>query len=146
MNLGVIINPTTLRQWIIVWSTVIKGGSRTGAPGAPLPLWKKGTCFFWKFSLNIRKYFDFSQHAVFTLCILFTTFLTKTYVWRGIKANLRSKNFTAPRPRFEIPGSAPGNLQVGKKGGGCLINMMNISLFFSLFSRNLNNCQKLHYR
>ena len=25
-----------------------------------------------------RKYFDFSQHTVFTICILFTTLLTKT--------------------------------------------------------------------
>ena len=28
--------------------------------------------------LCIRKYFDFSQHVVFTICILFTTLLTKT--------------------------------------------------------------------
>ena len=51
-----------------------KGGSRTGAPPSRL----KKSDLFCKFSLYIRKYFDFSQHAVFTICILFTTLLTKT--------------------------------------------------------------------
>ena len=49
---------------------------RAGRSSAPA--WKKRTCFC-KFSLYIRKYFDFSQHAVLTICILFTTLLTKTY-------------------------------------------------------------------
>ena len=42
------------------------------------PFEKKNGTFFGKFSLYIRKYFDFSQHAVFKICILFTTLLTKT--------------------------------------------------------------------
>ena len=75
-------------QYYVVWITctcmyfplltAFKGGSRTGAPGAPPPRLKKKGTFFGKFSLYIRKYFDFSQHAVFTICILFTTLLTKT--------------------------------------------------------------------
>ena len=42
------------------------------------PFEKKNGTFFGNFSLYIRKYFDFSQHAVFKICILFTTLLTQT--------------------------------------------------------------------
>ena len=73
----------------------------------PFPFEKKpGTCFL-KFSSYIRKYFDFSQHAVFTIGILFTTLLTKTL---GMCEGASKKTSTAPGPppsRFEIPGFAP---------------------------------------
>ena len=66
----------------LFWKQIKKGESTNRAsvailnpytkadPGRPPP------CFC-KFSLHIRKYFDFSQHAVFTICILFTTLLPK---------------------------------------------------------------------
>ena len=60
----------------VAWG--IKGGSRTGASGARPPFEKKNGTFFYKFSVYIRKNFDFSRHVVFTICILFTTLLTKT--------------------------------------------------------------------
>ena len=66
---------SNIKYFGVAWG--INGGSRTSAPGARPPFEKKGTCFC-KFSLYIRKYFDFSQHVVFTICILFTTLLTQT--------------------------------------------------------------------
>ena len=43
---------------------------------------------------------DFSQPAMFTICILFTSLLQKLRVCvRGIKTNPRPKNSTAPGPR-----------------------------------------------
>ena len=53
------------------------------------------TCFR-IFSLYIRKYFDFSQHAVFTICIYIIHYSSNKnigYVWKGIKAT-----GTAPPP------------------------------------------------
>ena len=93
----------------LFWKQIKKGESTNRASSAilnpytkadpgPPPRLKKGTCFC-KFSIYIRKFFDFSQHAVFTICILFTTLLKKTQgMCRCIKANLRSKNSTAPLP------------------------------------------------
>ena len=49
----------------------VPGPAPPGPP--PPPRLKKNGTFFGKFSLYIRKYFDFSQHAVFKICILFTT-------------------------------------------------------------------------
>ena len=68
-----------------------KGGSRTGGPPPPPRLKKKGLVFvnFQSIYANIL-----ILHAVFTICILFTTLKKKNnirYVWRVIKANLRSK-------------------------------------------------------
>ena len=47
-----------------------------------------------------RIYFDFSQHTMFKLCILFTTLATKKigFVWRGIRTNPGPKSSTAPGP------------------------------------------------
>ena len=53
----------------------------------------------------MRKYFDFSQHPVFTICILLTTLLTSVKGHRASNA----------QPRFEIPGSAPGPPSAHKK-------------------------------
>ena len=62
-----------------VMPLITKGESRICAPGAPpLPGLKKWDLFFVNFHCIIRKYFDFSLHAVFTICILFDTLLTKT--------------------------------------------------------------------
>ena len=60
-------------NYVIIIYTMIMS---TKAPPPPF-----GTCFC-KFSLYTRKYFDLSQHAVFTICLLFTTLLT-CYMWRG---------------------------------------------------------------
>ena len=41
-------------------------------PGPPPSLFEIKGLVFVNFSLYIRKFLDFSQHAVFTICILFT--------------------------------------------------------------------------
>ena len=85
----------------------------------PFPFEKKpGTCFC-KFSLYIRKYFDFSQHAVFAICILFTTLQQKHRVCvKGHQSKPQISKFYragTAHPRFETPGSAPGPPSAHKK-------------------------------
>ena len=54
-----------------------QGGSMTGARGVPPPpgFQKKFVFINVDFITLIR--FDFSQHTIFTICILFTTLTTK---------------------------------------------------------------------
>ena len=54
-----------------------------------------------EFSLYIRNYFDFSQHAVFTKRILFSALSSKTNgICEGTsKQSPDLKNYTAPGPR-----------------------------------------------
>ena len=54
-----------------------QGGSRTGARGVPPVFQKKFVFINVDFITLIR--FDFSQHAIFSICILFTTLTTKKY-------------------------------------------------------------------
>ena len=78
----------------------IKDGSRTGAPGAtpPPPVEKKRLVF-----VNFHCIYAntlISQHALFTICKLFTTLLAKTWgMCEGASKKTRSKNSTAPGPR-----------------------------------------------
>ena len=60
------------------WLTRSKADPGPARRARAPPFEKKNGTFFGKFSLYIRKYFDFSQHAVFKICILFTTLLTQT--------------------------------------------------------------------
>ena len=55
-----------------------KGGSKTGALGAPPPFQKYYGGVFVNFDCITRRYFDFSQLTVFILCILFITLATNT--------------------------------------------------------------------
>ena len=64
---------------------------RAGRP--PPPPFEKRDCLC-KFSLYIRKYFDFSRHAVrvYNMYIIhYSSNKNIGYVWRGIEAKLRSK-------------------------------------------------------
>ena len=75
---------------------------------------------FWKvicvnFDCTTRTYFDFSQHTMFTISILFTTLTTKTYgkCEGASKQTPDVRIFYRARiapPGFEIPGSATGYL------------------------------------
>ena len=65
----------------------------------------------WNFWGSVFVNFDFnsSQHAMFTICILFSTLTTKNTVCVKAKGHQNKspdpKNYTAP-PGSEIPGSA----------------------------------------
>ena len=57
-------------------------------PGRPPVLKKNWGLFFVNFDCITRIYFDFSQHTMFTICILFTTLITKHRVCvKGHKKN-----------------------------------------------------------
>ena len=71
------INETEWNKNMYLLSINTKADPGTARRVPPSLFWKKETCFC-KFSLYIRRYFDFSQHAVLTICILFTNLLTKT--------------------------------------------------------------------
>ena len=71
------IKPTDIPGMALHLPKADPGPARRARAPPPPPFEKKGT-FLGKFSLYIRKYFDFSQHAVFTICILFTPLLIKT--------------------------------------------------------------------
>ena len=70
----------------------LKGGSRTGTPGICF-------CKFW-----MHNTYNWCQHAMFTLCILFCTLTKKNigYMWRGYKAIPKPQEFyrTMTVPRF----------------------------------------------
>ena len=62
--------------------------------------------YYWKFWLhNMHKLFCY-QHAMFTVCILFSAFNKSIgYVWRDIKSIFRPKTI----PRWDRPAPPPGS-------------------------------------
>ena len=110
-------------------NTPYKGRSRTWAPVC-LPFFsslkKKGTCFV-NLHCIYANTFDFSSSVYNYMYIIhYSSNKNIQYVWRGIKANLRSKNSSAPghRPpsRFEIPGSAPAILPYTTQASQALLH------------------------
>ena len=76
------------------------GPARRARP--PPPRFKKiGKVVFVNFDCTTRTYFDFSQHTVFTISILFTTLTTKTYskCEGASKQIFRPKNILPRRDR-----------------------------------------------
>ena len=53
------------------------GGSSAGAPGARPPVWKYSRVYFWKFWLHNKRKLYCDQHAMITICILFSFLITK---------------------------------------------------------------------
>ena len=78
----------------------VKGGSRTGAPGARPPFWKKLLglfCKFWLYNTHIL-WIKSINHVYIMYFIHYSCYKHIGYVWRGIKTNPRPKNSTAPGP------------------------------------------------
>ena len=72
------------------------------------PFWNFSRVYFWKFwQHNMRKIYC-NQHAMFTMCILFSTLTKKHRVCvKGHQNNLRTtKSARTARPSSKIPGSA----------------------------------------